>query len=66
MIVKCWSCKTDFEVVSSAENRTPNPSAAHIIEVLQDNMFDVQRGGTMVIRVEDFIEELAEILEQHL
>ena len=64
MIVKCWNCHTDFEVVSSAENT--KPTAAHIAEVLRSNMFDAQRGGTVIMNVDDMVEEVAEIIAEYL
>jgi hypothetical protein len=64
MIVKCWNCHTEFEHLSSAENSN-KLTAQNIIKVLQDNMFDVQRGGVIVINPRDFIEEVAEILEEN-
>ena len=65
MMVKCWNCNTDFEVVSSAENTNKhNLSATHIAQVLKDNMFDATR-GTIVVNINDFIDEVAEILERH-
>ena len=63
--VKCWNCGTDFEVVSSAEN-TKKITAQNIAEVLRSNMFDAQRGGTIVVNINDTIDEIAEILEEHL
>ena len=65
MMVKCWSCHNDFEVVSSAQNST-KPSASYIAEVLRSNMFDAQRGGPIVVNINDTIDEIAEILEKHL
>ena len=65
MMVKCWSCHNDFEVVSSAQNSN-KPSASYIAEVLRSNMFDAQRGGTIVVNINDTIDEIAEILAGHL
>jgi hypothetical protein len=65
MMVKCWSCHNEFEVVSSAQNSN-KPSASYIAEVLRSNMFDAQRGGPIVVNINDTIDEIAEILEKHL
>jgi len=66
MMVKCWSCHNDFEVVSSAQNSNKQISASYIAEVLRSNMFDAQRGGPIVVNINDTIDEIAEILEKHL
>jgi hypothetical protein len=65
MMVKCWNCHNDFEILSSAENSN-KPSAEHIANILKTNMFDAQRGGTIVVNINDTIDEIAEILEKHL
>jgi len=65
MMVKCWNCHNDFEVLSPAEN-TIKPSAEHIANILKTNMFDAQRKGTIVVNINDTIDEIAEILEKHL
>jgi hypothetical protein len=65
MIVKCWNCHNDFEVLSSGENTKQN-SAQHIANILKTNMFDAQRGGTLVVNINDTIDEIAQILEKHL
>ena len=65
MIVKCWNCHTDFEVVSSAEN-TNKHTPSSIAEVLRSNMFDAQRGGTVIMNVDDMVEEVAEIIAEYL
>ena len=62
MIVKCWNCHTEIETVSSAENT--KPTAAHIAEVLRSNMFDATR-GTIIVNVNDLIDDIAETLEKH-
>jgi len=64
-MVKCWNCHNDFEILSSAENSN-KPSAEHIANILKTNMFDAQRGGTIVVNINDTIDEIAEILEKHL
>ena len=63
--VRCWNCGMDFEVPSSAGN-TNKPTAQHIEEVLRSNMFDAQRGGTVIMNVDDMLEEVAEILSEYL
>lgn len=65
MMVKCWSCHNEFEVVSSAQNSNKQISASYIAEVLRSNMFDAQRGGMMVVNMDDTIDEVAEILERN-
>jgi hypothetical protein len=65
MMVKCWNCHNDFEILSSAENSN-KPSAQHIANILKTNMFDAQRGGTIVVNIDDTIDEIAQILEKHL
>lgn len=62
--VKCWNCNTDFEVVSSARNSKHTPSS--IAELLRSNMFDAQRGGMMVVDIDDTIEEISEIIAEYL
>jgi len=65
MMVKCWNCHTEFEHVSSAENSN-KLTAPHIAEVLRSNMFDAQRGGTVIMNVDDMVDEVAEIIAEHL
>jgi hypothetical protein len=60
MIVKCWNCGTDFEHVSSARDSN-KISATHIAEVLRSNIFDANR-GTVLINVDDLIDEIAEVI----
>jgi hypothetical protein len=65
-MIKCWNCSTELETpVSSAENSN-HITAQYISEVLQSNMFDAQRGGTIVVNINDTIDEIAEILEEHI
>ena len=65
--VRCWNCGMDFEVVSSAQNSNkPTPTAQQIEEVLRSNMFDAQRGGTVIMNVDDMVEEVAEIIVEYL
>lgn len=64
MIAKCWRCGNDFEVLSSARNS--NTTAPIIAEVLRSNMFDAQRGGTVIMNVDDMIEEVSEIIAEYL
>jgi hypothetical protein len=52
-------------IFSSAQNSN-KITASHIAEVLRSNMFDAQRGGTIVVNINDTIDEIAEILEEHL
>jgi hypothetical protein len=52
--------------VSSAQNSNKQISASHIAEVLRSNMFDAQRGGTIVVNINDTIDEIAEIIAEHL
>lgn len=63
--VRCWNCGMDFEVVSSAENSN-KPTAEHIAQVLRSNMFDAQRGGTVIVNVDDMIEEVSEIIAENI
>jgi len=65
MMVKCWSCHNDFEVVSSARD-TNKHTAEQIAEVLRSNMFDAQRGGTVIMNVDDMVDEVAEIIAEYL
>jgi len=66
-MIKCWNCHTELEEpVSSARNTTQTLTAQNIAEVLRSNMFDAQRGGTIVVNINDTIDEIAEILEKHL
>lgn len=65
MIAKCWNCHTEFEILSSAaDTNKHNLSATHIAQVLKDNIFDATR-GTIVVNVNDLIDEIAEVLEKH-
>jgi uncharacterized Zn finger protein (UPF0148 family) len=64
-MVKCWNCSTDFEIVSSAEN-TNKHTVQSIAEVLRSNMFDAQRGGMMVVNMDDTIDEISEIISEYL
>lgn len=63
--VKCWNCGMDFEHLSSAENSN-KITAPIIAEVLRSNMFDAQRGGTVIMNVDDMVEEVAEIIAEYL
>jgi hypothetical protein len=55
----------EFEHVSSA--RYGNKiSAEQIAEVLRSNMFDAQRGGTVIMNVDDMVDEVAEIISEYL
>ena len=65
--VKCWNCHNEFEVVSSAENSVQSSLSPSIIaELLRSNMFDAQRGGTVIMNVDDMIEEVSEIIAEYL
>ena len=65
--VKCWNCHNEFEVVSSAENSVQSSLSHSIIaELLRSNMFDAQRGGTVIMNVDDMIEEVSEIIAEYL
>ena len=37
-----------------------------IAELLRSNMFDAQRGGTVIMNVDDMIEEVADIIMEYL
>ena len=63
MIVKCWNCHTEFEIVSSAADSN-KLTAQSIAEVLRSNIFDASR-GTILVNVNDLIDEIAEVLEKH-
>ena len=58
--VRCWNCGNDFEILSSAENSN-KITASHIAEVLRSNMFDASR-GTILVNVDDLIDEIAETI----
>lgn len=65
MIVKCWNCHTEFEHIRSAADSN-KLTAQNIAEVLRSNMFDVQRGGTVIMNVDDMVEEVADIIAEYL
>ena len=60
MIAKCWNCHTEFEIVSSAANSN-KLTAQSIAEVLRSNIFDASR-GTILVNVNDLIDEIAEVI----
>jgi hypothetical protein len=68
MIVKCWNCHTEIEVVSSARdsNKQHKLSAAHIEELLLANMFDGHGGGIVSMRVDDLVYEVAQLIAEEL
>ena len=55
----------EFEHVSSARD-TNKHTAENIAEVLRSNMFDAQRGGTVIMNVDDMVDEVAEIISEYL
>lgn len=63
MIVKCWNCGQDFEHVSSARDSN-KLTAQSIAEVLRSNIFDASR-GTILVNVNDLIDEIAEVVYEH-
>lgn len=63
MIAKCWNCHTEFEIVSSAAD-TNKLTAQSIAKVLRSNIFDASR-GTILVNVNDLIDEIAEVLEKN-
>jgi hypothetical protein len=64
VIIKCWNCGIDFEHVSSARDSN-KPTAASIAQVLRSNIFDASR-GTVLVNVDDLIDEIAEVIERHI
>lgn len=62
--VKCWNCNNEFEVLSSPQNRN-KISATHIVELLQDNIFDFSRGSA-IVNMTDLLDEIKTVLEKHL
>lgn len=62
--VRCWNCKQDFEVVSSAANS--RLTAPIIEELLLANMFDGERGGMVCMEVDDLVYEVAQIITDYL
>lgn len=67
-MIKCWNCRMELdEPFSSAENSIQPPLTPSIIaELLRSNMFDAQRGGTVIMNVDDMIEEVSEIIAEYL
>ncbi len=50
----------------AAAGRIRTLSHTTIAELLRSNMFDAQRGGTVLMNVDDMIEEVADIIMEHL
>jgi len=55
----------EFEHVSSARDSNKH-TVEQIAEVLRSNMFDAQRGGTVIMNVDDMVDEVAEIISEYL
>jgi predicted nucleic-acid-binding Zn-ribbon protein len=60
MMVKCWNCHTEFEHVSSARDSSKH-TVESIAAVLRSNIFDASR-GTVLVNVDDLIDEIAEVI----
>ena len=51
---------------NSAAGATSKLSHTTIAELLRSNMFDAQRGGTVLMNVDDMIEEVADIIMEYI
>lgn len=50
----------------AAAGATSKLSHTTIAELLRSNMFDAQRGGTVLMNVDDMIEEVADIIMEYI
>lgn len=64
-LVKCWNCGEEFEF-DPIKITNKHLSAEIISDVLRSNMFDAQRGGTMIMNVDDMVDEVADIIAEYL
>jgi hypothetical protein len=64
--VKCWNCHTEIDtpLLGSPQNRN-KISATHIVELLQDNIFDFSRGN-VIVNMTDLLDEIKMVLEKNL